>query len=215
MTKTFSCFLALLLWWLPLYGHAQHLTKHVSTPVEIAAEIAAAAEQQRRMERAVLAVLGTQYAFWLQSDQQRLSKLRAVAFYVGPNGFPKQPFRVRIYRPDGPLGAPSTDLLTDNVLYSYNKPEKESAWYWLDLRDYAIVPPPGGCFVAVEYCCSDRFTSSEMVEDYAPTGSLLTAPADVQNQHVWLYLPNKGWKDLSATKATLTKFNALVKVEME
>ena len=167
------------------------------------------------MERAVLPVPGTQYAFWLTGEQLRPGRLRTAAFFLGPNGFPKEQFRVRVYRPDGPLGAPGTDVLTENVLYTPTRGVAEDAWYRLDLRAYALVPPPGGCFVAVEFGHSDRFSFPELVKNYAPTGPLLTAPADVQRQRVWLYRADTGWEELTATKAAMTKFNAMVKLELE
>ena len=60
---------------------------------------------------------GSQYAFFVKNDKQKkLGNVRTVSFYIGENGFPREPFRVRIYKADGNYNSPNTDLLTENVV---------------------------------------------------------------------------------------------------
>ncbi|WP_201977569.1 carboxypeptidase-like regulatory domain-containing protein, partial [Hymenobacter rubidus] len=50
---------------------------------------------------------GSQYAFFVKNDKQkRLGNVRTVSFYIGENGFPREPFRVRLYKADGNYNAP-------------------------------------------------------------------------------------------------------------
>lgn len=187
------------------------LTKRIPTP----AEIAAAASLQRTIEQTVLGLPGTQYAFWLPKEPTGLGQMRAAAFFLGGNGFPKEMFRVRIYRPDGPANTPGTDLLTDNVFYFPTKSLDESGWYRMDLTPFALVVPPGGCFIALEFELSGRWPSGQYVQKYAPTGPVMAPPVDSQHQRVWLYESGKGWKKLEAAAPSLNKFNAMIKVELD
>lgn len=187
------------------------LTKHVPTP----AEIAQTTKNQQWMEQTVLGLPGTQYAFWLKSDQPQPGKLRAVWFFMGKNGFPKEEFRLRIYHSGGPLGAPGEDLLTEAVWCNPTGTVAESGWCRLDLTPYAIVPPLGGYFVALEFEHNEHSSFPEHLKNYAPTGPTMSPPVEVQNQHMWLYFPISGWKELASTKAALSQFNPLIKVETE
>ncbi len=45
---------------------------------------------------------GTQYAFYVKNDKgKKLGLVRTVSFFIGEHGFPREPFRIRIYAPDG------------------------------------------------------------------------------------------------------------------
>lgn len=190
---------------------AIQLTKHVPTPAEIAAAVAL----QRRYEHTVLGVPGTQYAFWMQNDLPRPGRMRALAFFLGGNGFPKEEFRVRIYRADGPEKAPGTDLLTENVLCIPAGPLADSGWYRMDVMPFALLTPPGGYFVAVEFALSGRLPRDQHVKEYAPTGPVMRPPVEIQHQRVWLEQLGKGWKELEATEAALSKLNAMIRVELD
>jgi hypothetical protein len=82
---------------------------------------------------------GSQYAFFVKNDKQKkLGNVRTVSFYIGENGFPREPFRVRLYKADGNYNAPNTDLLTENVVVSASR---GGEWYTIDLSTYNIPAP--------------------------------------------------------------------------
>lgn len=60
---------------------------------------------------------GAQFALLMQpSPKRQLGITRSVSFFMSENGFPKESFRICIYRADGPNHSPGTNLLADNIM---------------------------------------------------------------------------------------------------
>ena len=118
---------------------------------------------------------GSQYAFFIKNDKQKkLGNVRTVSFFIGENGFPREPFRVRIYKADGNYNAPNTDLLTENVVVSASR---GGEWYTIDLTSYNIPAPTEGFFVAMEWIVGgDKFYSTNFMDNYTPTARLCVRP---------------------------------------
>ena len=157
---------------------------------------------------------GSQYAFFVKNDRKkRLGNVRTVSFYIGENGFPREPFRVRIYKADGNYNAPNTDLLTENVVVSA---PQGGQWYAVDLTPYNITAPEEGFFVAMEWVVSgDKFFATNFMDDYTPYGQIMRPTFEFKESRTWSYTIGKGWSLITAANGQGLHYNAMIKAEVD
>ena len=157
---------------------------------------------------------GSQYAFFVKNDKnKRLGSVRTVSFYIGENGFPREPFRVRLYKADGNYNAPNTDLLTENVVVSA---PQGGQWYTVDLTPYNITAPEEGFFVAMEWVVSgDKFFATNFMDDYTPYGQIMRPTFEFKESRTWNYSIGKGWSLITASNGQGLRYNAMIKAEVD
>jgi hypothetical protein len=158
---------------------------------------------------------GSQCAFFVKNDKnKKLGNIRSVSFYIGENGFPREPFRVRIYKPDGNYNAPNTDILTQNVVVSA---PAGGQWYTVDLTPYNIVAPEEGFFVAMEWIVSgDKFFKTDfMDENYTPFGQIMRPTFEFKESRTWNYTISRGWNLLTMANGQGQRYNAMIKAEVD
>ena len=157
---------------------------------------------------------GSQYAFFVKNDKKKkLGNVRTVSFYIGENGFPREPFRVRIYKADGNYNAPNTDLLTENVVVSA---PQGGQWYTVDLTPYNITAPEDGFFVAMEWVVSgDKFFATNFMDDYTPYGQIMRPTFEFKESRTWNYSMGKGWSLITAANSQGLRYNAMIKAEVD
>ena len=157
---------------------------------------------------------GSQYAFFVKNDKKkRLGNVRTVSFYIGENGFPREPFRVRLYKADGNYNAPNTDLLTENVVVSA---PQGGQWYTVDLTPYNIIAPEEGFFVAMEWVVSgDKFFATNFMDDYTPYGQIMCPTYEFKESRTWNYTMGKGWSLITASNGQGLRYNAMIKAEVD
>lgn len=157
---------------------------------------------------------GSQYAFFVKNEKnKRLGNVRTVSFYIGENGFPREPFRVRLYKADGNYNAPNTDLLTENVVVSA---PQGGQWYTVDLTPYNIVAPEEGFFVAMEWVVSgDKFFATNFMDDYTPYGQIMRPTFEFKESRTWNYSIGKGWSLITASNGQGLRYNAMIKAEVD
>ena len=178
------------------------------------AEIADRVKWQQKIEFAVLPLPSVCYAFFVENDNcSQSGNMRAVSFFIGENGFPKEYFRVRIYKADGVGNAPKTDLLNENVIYS---PLAANGWSTFDLSSYDITIPKEGFYVGLEYVILD-FKMPQTLEHYTPNGQIMQPSRNLMQQHIWTRFDAyfNGWEELIQTKVEMSKYNKMVQVEVE
>ncbi|MBD2770497.1 carboxypeptidase-like regulatory domain-containing protein [Hymenobacter sp. BT664] len=157
---------------------------------------------------------GSQYAFFVKNDKKKkLGNVRTVSFYIGEHGFPREPFRVRLYKADGNYNAPNTDLLTENVVVSA---PQGGQWYTVDLTPYNIVAPEEGFFVAMEWVVSgDKFFTTNFMDDYTPYGQIMRPTFEFKESRTWNYSMGKGWSLITAANGQGLRYNAMIKAEVD
>ena len=158
---------------------------------------------------------GSQCAFFIKNDKnRRLGNIRSVSFYIGENGFPREPFRVRIYKADGNYNAPNTDILTQNVVVSS---PAGGQWYTVDLTSYNVVAPEEGFFVAMEWIVSgDKFFKTDfMDESYTPFGQIMRPTFEFKESRTWNYTIARGWNLLTMANGQGQRYNAMIKAEVD
>ena len=157
---------------------------------------------------------GSQYAFFVKNEKKkRLGNVRTVSFYIGENGFPREPFRVRLYKADGNYNAPNTDLLTENVVVSA---PQGGQWYTVDLTPYNIIAPEEGFFVAMEWVVSgDKFFATNFMDDYTPYGQIMRPTYEFKESRTWNYTMGKGWSLITASNGQGLRYNAMIKAEVD
>ena len=157
---------------------------------------------------------GSQYAFFVKNEKKkRLGNVRTVSFYIGENGFPREPFRVRLYKADGNYNAPNTDLLTENVVVSA---PQGGQWYTVDLTPYNIIAPEEGFFVAMEWVVSgDKFFTTNFMDDYTPYGQIMRPTYEFKESRTWNYTLGKGWSLITASNGQGLRYNAMIRAEVD
>ena len=156
---------------------------------------------------------GSQYAFYCKNDKKKsLGVIRTVSFYIGENGFPREPFRVRIYKADGNYDAPNSDMLTESVIVSA---ARGGEWFTIDLSPYNLVAPPEGFYVAMEWIVSgDKFYTTNFMDNYTPYGQILRPTFEFKDSRTWSYAIGRGWNLVTLANSG-ARFNAMVKAEVD
>ena len=158
---------------------------------------------------------GSQCAFFVKNDKnKRLGNIRTVSFYIGENGFPREPFRVRIYKPDGNYNGPNTDILTENVVVSA---PAGGQWYTVDLTPYNVQAPEEGFFVAMEWIVGgDKFFNTNFMDDnYTPYGQIMRPTFEFKESRTWNYTIARGWNQLTLANGQGQRYNAMIKAEVD
>jgi hypothetical protein len=157
---------------------------------------------------------GSQYAFFVKNDKQKkLGNVRTVSFYIGENGFPREPFRVRLYKADGNYNAPNTDLLTENVVVSA---PQGGQWYTVDLTPYNVPAPEEGFFVAMEWIVGgDKFYSANFMDNYTAYGQVMSPTFEFKESRTWSYTIGKGWNQLTLANGQGKRYNAMIRAEVD
>ncbi|MGY2133812.1 carboxypeptidase-like regulatory domain-containing protein [Hymenobacter sp. HD11105] len=157
---------------------------------------------------------GSQYAFFVKNEKgKKLGNVRSVSFYIGEHGFPREPFRVRIYAPDGNYSAPNSDLLNENVVVSA---PGGGQWFTVDLTQYNIVAPDEGFYVAMEWIVSgDKFYATNFDDNYTPYGQIMRPTFEFKESRTWSYTLGKGWTLLTLSGAGGLRYNAMIKAEVD
>ena len=156
---------------------------------------------------------GSQYAALMKNDKQRrFGYIRSVSFYIGENGFPREPFRVRLYRADGNYNAPNSDLLLDNVVVSA---ARGGGWFDVDLTSYNIPAPDEGFYVAMEWIVSgDKFYTTNFMDNYTPYGQILRPTFEFKDSRTWLYAIGRGWSLITLANGA-SRYNAMIRAEVD
>ncbi len=156
---------------------------------------------------------GSQYAALMKNDKSRkLGYVRSVSFYIGENGFPREPFRVRLYRADGNYNAPNSDLLLDNVVVSA---ARGGGWFSVDLSSYNIPAPDEGFYVAMEWIVSgDKFYTTNFMDNYTPYGQILRPTFEFKDSRTWLYAIGRGWSLITLANGG-ARYNAMIRAEVD
>ncbi|OWP62810.1 hypothetical protein CDA63_12210 [Hymenobacter amundsenii] len=156
---------------------------------------------------------GSQYAFFVKNEKAKtLGNVRTVSFYIGENGFPREPFRVRLYKADGNYNSPNTDLLTENIVVSA---PKGGEWYTIDLTEYNIEAPKEGFFVAMEWIVSgDNFYSVNFMDNYTPYGQILKPTFEYKEALTWNYTMGRGWSLITLANDG-KRYNAMIRAEVD
>jgi len=156
---------------------------------------------------------GQQYAFYVKNEKgKKLGNIRSASFYIGENGFPREPFRVRIYKADGNYNSPNTDILNENVVVSA---PKGGQWYTIDLTPYNIPAPDEGFFVAMEWIVSgDNFYTTNFMDSYTPYGQIMRPTFEFKESRTWSYTIGKGWSLLTLA-SNGQRWNAMIKAEVD
>jgi hypothetical protein len=159
----------------------------------------------------LLGIPGTQMAFLIRDTTvHQPRKLRAVTLRVGNNGFPREPFRVRIYRYNGSGQPPGEDLLTENIGWSL----PQEGVYSVDYLPSEVMLPAEGYFIAVEYALDLRFTLNP-IEPYVPIGPVLRPPCAFANTCTWVYATGKEWHRATASENCWPLYESAVHIEVE
>ena len=156
---------------------------------------------------------GSQYAFMCKNDKsKKLGLIRTVSFYIGENGFPREPFRVRIYRANGNYNAPNEDMLTESVIVSA---ARGGDWFTVDLSAYNLVSPEEGFYVAMEWIVSgDKFYTTNFMDNYTPYGQILRPTFEFKDSRTWSYAIGRGW-NLVTLANNGSRFNAMMRAEVD
>lgn len=178
-------------------------------------EIADRAKWQQEIESAVLPLPGVCYAFFIGNENHaQTGNMKTVSFFVGENGLPKEYFRVRIYKADGVGGAPKTDLLDENVIYS---PHAANGWSTFDLSSYGITTLGEGFYIGVEFVVLD-YRMPQTMERYTPTGKIMQPSLSLMQQRIWTHFDTyfDDWKELARPNVEkISKYNKMIRVEVE
>jgi hypothetical protein len=156
---------------------------------------------------------GSQYAFLCKNEKaKKLGFIRSVAFYIGENGFPREPFRVRLYKADGNYNAPNSDMLGESVIVSA---ARGGEWFTVDLTSYNIPAPEEGFYVAMEWIVSgDKFYTTNFMDNYTPYGQILRPTFEFKDSRTWSYAIGRGWNLVTLANGN-SRFNAMMRAEVD
>ncbi|MGI4819739.1 MAG: carboxypeptidase-like regulatory domain-containing protein [Janthinobacterium lividum] len=156
---------------------------------------------------------GSQYAFLCKNDKaKKLGFVRSVSFYIGENGFPREPFRVRLYKADGNYNAPNSDMLAESVIVSA---ARGGEWFTVDLTSYNIPAPEEGFYVAMEWIVSgDKFYTTNFMDNYTPYGQILRPTFEFKDSRTWSYAIGRGWNLVTLANGS-SRFNAMMRAEVD
>jgi len=156
---------------------------------------------------------GSQYAFMCKNEKsKKLGTIRTVSFFIGENGFPREPFRVRIYKANGNYNAPNEDMLTESVIVSA---ARGGEWFTVDLSPYNLIAPEEGFYVAMEWIVSgDKFYTTNFMDNYTPYGQILRPTFEFKDSRTWSYAIGRGW-NLVTLANNGSRFNAMMRAEVD
>ncbi|GAA4034001.1 hypothetical protein GCM10022409_17870 [Hymenobacter glaciei] len=156
--------------------------------------------------------IDSQYAFFIPNkEHKQLGKLRAVSLFLGDEGLPSTPFRLRIYRPKGKNQSPGADLLSETV---FIKAAEDGKWHTIDLSAYNIPAVKEGFFIAVEFAVPRTVIPPAELASHPPKGLIMRPDFEVKKSNTWHFSPATGWS-LAPLTGGMRRYNAMVKAEVE
>ena len=160
----------------------------------------------------ILGVPGTQFAFLIRDSTARPpQKLRTLTFQFGNDGFPSEPFRIRIYRYNGPQLPPGEDLLTENCTVQDTHEGLSS----FDISAYDISLPATGLFISLEWLVTELRGITYPIQAYTPTGPILRPPCARADIRTWEYVIGQGWHRATAVENCWPLYESALSVEVE
>ena len=161
-------------------------------------------------------LMGAQYALLMQPSRKlQLGDIRSVSFFISENGFPKESFRIRIYRADGPNHSPGTNLLTENIVV---KAPGGGQWFTVDISTYNVKAASEGFFVAMEWLYGAGMLKdpcySSFSDSYTPCGQVMRPTYEFKQSLTWNYTIGKGWTLLTLANQQGRRYNAMIKAEV-
>ncbi|GAA4043251.1 hypothetical protein GCM10022409_31560 [Hymenobacter glaciei] len=160
----------------------------------------------------LLGIPGAQMAFLIQdSTAHQPRRLKTLTFRFGPNGFPQESFRVRIYQYNGPEQPPGEDLLTENCTVQ----DIHEGFLSFDISAYNVSLPPAGFFVSLEWMVTELRGITSQMQGYAPTGPILRPPCAFDDTRTWAYVFGKGWHRATAVENCWPLYESALSVEVE
>ena len=121
----------------------------------------------------------------------KLGAIRTVSFFIGENGIPKEPFRIRIYRADGPNHSPGTNLLTESIVV---KAPGGGQWFTVDITNYIVEAPREGFFVAMEWLVGAATTGHGFLQSdgFTIPSQVLRPTYEFKDSKTWSFTVGKG-----------------------
>jgi len=156
---------------------------------------------------------GSQYATLMKNEKgKKLGFIRSVSFFIGENGFPREPFRIRLYKADGNYNSPNTDMLLENVVVSA---ARGGEWFTVDMTPYNIPAPEEGFYVAMEWIVSgDKFYTTNFMDNYTPYGQILRPTFEFKDSRTWNYTIGRGWSLITLANGS-SRYNAMIRAEVD
>ena len=155
--------------------------------------------------------MGSQFALFMEpSLKHRLGSIRNVSFFIGENGFPKESFRIRLYRADGPNHSPGTNLLSENLIVAA---PGGGQWFTVDLSKFVVEVPREGFFVAMEWIINHKFPGLQ--DGYPALGQVLRPTSEFKDSKTWTLAIGMGWNLLTIRNQESRAYNAMIRAEIE
>ena len=173
------------------------------------------AQAKKPGEGMIQGLTGAQFALFMQpSRKQQLGIIHSVSFFISENGYPKEPFRVRIYQADGPNHSPGTNLLTENIVV---KASDGGQWFTVDISKYHVKAAPEGFLVAMEwlYGAGYIFHYPHFDDSSSIYGQVLRPTFEFKESLTWNYTIGKGWTLITLANSQCRRYNAMIKAEVE
>ena len=165
---------------------------------------------KRPSEGMIQGLMGSQFALLMEpSAKHRLGSIRSVSFFIGEGGVPKESFRVRIYRADGPNRSPGTNLLSENLVVAASG---GGQWFTVDVSKYFVDVPQDGFFVAMEWIVSHEPIDQD---GYTPLNQVLLPTFEFKDSRTWSFTIGKGWNLLTLKTSESRAYNAMIRAEIE
>ena len=151
---------------------------------------------------------GSQYALLIEpSSKLRVGSIRNVSFFIGEGGWPKDSFRIRIYRADGPNHSPGTNLLNENLIVAA---PGGGQWFTVDITKYIVEVPHDGFFVAMEWVFDLG------IDEHGMAGAQWMRPTyEFRDSRTWSFTIGKGWQLLNPKISESRAYNAMISAEIE
>ncbi|GAA4022484.1 hypothetical protein GCM10022409_02780 [Hymenobacter glaciei] len=162
-------------------------------------------------EGMIQGLMGSQFALFMEpSPKHQVGSVRNVSFFIGDTGFPKESFRVRIYRADGPNHSPGTNLLAENLIVAA---PGGGQWFTVDIAPYAVEVPREGFYVGMEWIVAHEPTAFQ--DNYTPFGQVLRPTFEFKESMTWTFAVGNGWHLLPLRNAASRAYNAMIRAEIE
>ena len=152
---------------------------------------------------------GSQYAFMVKNEKgKKLGYIRSVSFYIGEDGHPREPFRVRLYKANGPANAPGADLLNESVVAAA---PAGGQWFTIDLTAYNISAPQEGFYVAMEWVSNCPIFNG--LGPYTTCGQVMHPTFEFRESFTWNYTYGRGWSQITLANRK-NRYNAMMRAEV-
>ena len=159
----------------------------------------------------IVGSMGSQFALLMEpSPKHRLGSIRNVSIFIDENGFPKDSFRIRIYRADGSNHSPGTNLLNDNLIVAA---PGGGQWFTVDISKYVVEVPRDGFFMAMESIVDKG--NSNFDGPQGPVGQIMRPTYEFKDNRTWSFTVGKGWQLLTLKTQEAKSYNAMVRAEVD